>query len=206
MADTNNTGDLNWDAFRYVASEMTTDETAAFEQLLAESQQAREAVATALQLAQTVALTAGAEAAEPLATTKRDARWLSAAGWMTAGAALCLAVVFAVNPERWGATAKRTETPTAPAKVTVEDESATRLAVLWAVSRDQLTDGETSAPDENVSELFAALDGLVHQQLDDTGVEDTPPEMIESLAPSWLVMAVSGTKDENETDTERQEP
>jgi len=157
-------------------------------------------------LAQTVALTAGAEAAGPLTTTKRGARWLSAAGWMTAGAALCLAVVFSVNPERWGATADRTEAPAPPAPVTVEDESATRLAVLWAVSRDQLTGDETDAPDENISELFAVLDSLVDQQLDDTDVDDSQTEMIESFVPSWLVMAVSGTKDENETDTERQEP
>ena len=51
-----NDSDLNWLAFRYIAGEMPDEELATFEQSLAESQPAREAVAAAVLLAQAVAL------------------------------------------------------------------------------------------------------------------------------------------------------
>ena len=55
MMDHSETPDLLWNAFRYVADEMSADEQDDFEQQLADDQSAREAVVRAVQLTQAVA-------------------------------------------------------------------------------------------------------------------------------------------------------
>jgi anti-sigma factor RsiW len=56
MTNNNTDEPLDWLAFRYVAGELSSDETAAFEQRLADDQAACDAVVRAMQLCEAIAL------------------------------------------------------------------------------------------------------------------------------------------------------
>jgi hypothetical protein len=84
---------LYWQAFRYVADEMTSDELDAFEAQLDGDQQAREMVSEVVELSQAL----HAAPAVSLATTNVPANWVSRTGWMSLGAAACLALIAAWN-------------------------------------------------------------------------------------------------------------
>jgi hypothetical protein len=93
-----NLEDLDLQAFRYIAGEMTAAEADSFEQRLADDQAACEAVARAVELAQAVA-TVPADVIplptthhSPLTTHSSPHRWLRPARWVAAAAA----VVFGV--------------------------------------------------------------------------------------------------------------
>ena len=58
--------ELEWDAFRYVANELSADESTAFEQRLADDQEAREAVAHCVEMTHAVVALAEAETAHVL--------------------------------------------------------------------------------------------------------------------------------------------
>lgn len=106
--------ELDWIAFRYVAGDMADGEAAAFEERLATTQPAREAVARAAELTQVVAR---AERPRPRRV------WRHVAGWAAAAAALGVGV-WLVRPS---------DPPTQTASL---DRAS--LAELWA--RVQLSD------------------------------------------------------------------
>jgi hypothetical protein len=81
--------DLDWLAFQYVNDDLPPQQAERFEERLAVDQAAREAVAAAMLLLQTVA--AGAQIVSP---APRQRSWLHKAGWAAIGAAACLAIVF----------------------------------------------------------------------------------------------------------------
>lgn len=89
MSNTMGQSDLAWTAFRYISNEMPADEAAAFELRLAVDQEAREEVARAVELTQTMA---GLPQVIPQPETVRP--WRQRLSWMTAGAAVCLAVML----------------------------------------------------------------------------------------------------------------
>lgn len=124
--------DHDWLALRYVGEEMSAAERVEFETLLAESQAAREAVATAVTLFATVPLAFAAKeaakeaAAEPVQLSESSspvarsplvrspvvrsltlrARAVRSMSWMAVGAAACLvgmlAIHIAQNSLHWG--------------------------------------------------------------------------------------------------------
>ncbi|MCA9270920.1 MAG: hypothetical protein KDA41_20710, partial [Planctomycetales bacterium] len=87
---------LAWDAFRYVDGQMTPDELQAFESTLESHQDAREAVARAVELTQAAAAALSHDDAPP-AVRRKNRRVALAVGWMAAGAAVCLLVVFGLG-------------------------------------------------------------------------------------------------------------
>jgi hypothetical protein len=87
-------GDLPWTAFRYVAGELSPGAASAFEARLADDQQAREAVAAAVELAGAVALIGARPGALPARPRRRFAR---AAGWVAGGVAAGLALGFGLD-------------------------------------------------------------------------------------------------------------
>ena len=91
MSDFNNQSesDREWLAFRYIAGELSSEETAAFEAELETSQVAREAVARAVELTQAVAKAEShdVELVESAARKARDRPWYHGIGWIGAGAA-----------------------------------------------------------------------------------------------------------------------
>lgn len=80
--------DREWLAFRYIAGELSGDETAAFEAELESSQAAREAVARAVELSQAVAIAESQEVELVKAASKHSRRksWIFGIGWIAAGA------------------------------------------------------------------------------------------------------------------------
>jgi hypothetical protein len=89
MSNTMVQSDLAWTAFRYISNEMPADEAAAFELRLAADQESREEVARAVELTQTMARI---PQSVPQPATVRP--WRQRLSWMTAGAAVCLAVML----------------------------------------------------------------------------------------------------------------
>ncbi len=103
---------LDWQAYRYIANEMSSQEHSDFELLLAEDQTAREAVASVVELTQTIyaaelfsaphAISPAPITRSPVETTAvesvhaalRAHNWLVPAGWISVGAVACLVLVF----------------------------------------------------------------------------------------------------------------
>lgn len=131
--------ELDWQAFRYVAGEMTADEAAAFEERLASDQESREALSRAVELTERLAeaapvataVVALPDPARPKAQSVWRRSLLRAAqplAWMAAGAAAALLVV---NLSGWSA-----RPPIEPGSGTRTHAAAgkrpTADAALWA--------------------------------------------------------------------------
>lgn len=186
--------DLAWCAFQYVAGELGHEETAAFEQRLSEDQTAREAVAQAVELSESLAQAYR----HPLSVVAnhRSSSWLRQLTWMSIGAAACLLAMIT-----WSQTGRPASVATAfPAG---EDTSA--LALVWAHASEELR----SLDGEIVADQLAGNDKPNHdlpdQDLMDpegnaprAGDTDSPPGPADGdegrpfEAPSWMVTAVEG--------------
>lgn len=164
-----NAVELNWDAFRYIADEMKADERDAFEEQLATDQLAREAVAEVVELSQSVVL--AAESAPAVETsTVRGSRW-APIGWMSMGAALCLAVMLTLRPA----------TPQVPS--VAANKASPELAERWVSS------GQVTATEEAQWHAPAPVDSL-------DPVSAVVSDTAESDIPTWLMAAVSVRKDD----------
>lgn len=125
--------DPEWDAFRYVAGEMTPDEHAAFETRLADDVAAAEAVVEAVRLSQAIA----AAGSRPVRRTAAPAVARSRRGWLVAGVACSLLGAFALG----GRFAREQAAPPAPVAPPVA-----------------ATDVPTSGPVDLHSDIGALLD------------------------------------------------
>lgn len=165
---------LDWSAFCYLAGELTGQEHEDFEALLAESQNAREALARAVELTQTVAAVeshAGVVAPAALA----ESGWRVRLAWMAMGAAAALLAALMLSTAR----------PTPHATASRETLADERLAAAWTATRAALA----SARDEGAwpagpillaeatDEPLLANDAL----FDDLATIETP---------SWMTAAV----------------
>jgi hypothetical protein len=178
--------DLDWLAFRYVAGEMTADELTAFEENLAESQPAREAVAAAVLLAQAVALAeksqphSGRAELVPASLTKRGPTWRWRLTWALSGAAASLLLAGGLQLWRDSIRAPNSVAQNRPA----DHEDLSALALQWTVAGD--FDSE-SADDENAGRRGS----------EEPLGEGQPPlalagDLFDDLAaPDWLLSAVS---------------
>lgn len=130
----NQTTDLELLAFGYLHEELSAEETAAFEQRLAEDQRVREALAHAVELSHACR----AALATPV-TSNQTGNWVSIAGWVVAGVAAAIAVFATV------------QSAYPPANSSVED-SATKinseLISAWSESSDW-NEQETLASEES---------------------------------------------------------
>jgi hypothetical protein len=88
--------DLHWTAFLYVSGELTIDESTSFESLLAEDQEAREAVALAVELAQALAIVGPLP--RSVSRKRNYRRVLAWAGSMAAAACLAVAILPILRP------------------------------------------------------------------------------------------------------------
>lgn len=175
--DADQTSDLEWLAFQYVANELSEQECLQFEALLAEKQSAREALAHATQLVaglksitpQSVAQETVAAAQQLVATsTTRWAFW----GLLTTAAAVVLLV-----PSLFKSTGT-TDTPTIPtAQTEPSTEDAEYLLSLWAESSQESNVALTSNMNTETVEFSDQQNVLADNQ---------------SLeVPDWLYTAVS---------------
>lgn len=163
--------DLHWDALRYVLDELEGEELLAFEGLLDSDQSAREAVASAVELAAAVRRGEEARASIPL-VARRPARWRWAVAAMAAAA--LVAVVLSARMRPPGAD----DLPVAEAEVQ-------SIALAWLDLRGDAEPAESASGLEGAAaEIEAAGD------LEGMDVAPEPfAELAEDSPPAWLFEA-----------------
>ncbi len=179
--------DLDWQAFRYIANEMTEAERAAFEERLGQDQRACEVVARMVELANGVVCTAAVVAISaapdsasrvsreviaphisPRLNTWSRPRWQRAAAWVTAVAASLVAAILLYQPFN-------------------SSTDPSTLAQLWARVR---SGSETLSPPD--TELLAGFDDAFMATEDET----------ELSVPAWVIEAVgSGSESDQREDS-----
>jgi hypothetical protein len=183
--------DLDWLAFRYVAGELNESEAEAFEQRLAEQQPAREAVASAVEIVETVTAAEHLEEIPMVATAAREASHWRHVAWLaiTVGVAACCASLALFY---WSGGWQSDQQQPAVASDKVPPASPV-VANAWLETFDQpvLDAAETAANEPLDSEsapLFA--------------------ETTEMVTPDWMAAALAGMSDDtavNAMDMERGE-
>ena len=176
--------ELQWLAFRYVAGELSGDEAAQFEDRLDHDQQAREAVAGAVELTQAV-VASGAELPRVLPMRRR---FRTALSWTfaSAAAAACAAVIV------WhGAPAR----PTSTAR-----QSAQEVALAWS-GLHQTTEDASTLP----TDLLASMDDAIRQSDLDVAVAAGGLDANDAALPPWLVEAAALRDGPRNAGSEREE-
>jgi hypothetical protein len=164
--------ELNWQAFRYIAGEMNATEQERFEQLLAEDQPARQAVAAAVELSQASVLALGMSQppvwrAPVWGGVEQRHRWM---GWVV-GVAACLALVAAWLAQR--------EAPVQSASLQSE-----ALALQWSEVREQQHELADAALADPSPESILSTDEP--EPLDAWPLADDNA----AVAPDWMLAAV----------------
>ena len=180
---------LDWQAFCYVANEMTEDEIRAFELRMSEDQSAREAVAAAYELTRCVhaveaerhAAASVANAALPQSATDRFS-WTRNQVGMILGTAACWGLLMMM----WGFPRPESGVQAVPSS-SWDPAVAGQLAVIWSESHMPLDDP-----------LWPP------EQLDETTDEDLPvaradPSAEENPQAVWIEAAVFGLADDTTT-------
>lgn len=159
MSHLDQSAELEWTAFCYVAGELPASEAAQFELRLESDQAACEAVVCAVQMAQAVSgLEPSTVAPRPVAHATGDGRKTSTRSAMGAVAVTAACLLLTVGALIWGR-GPQSETSQA------EAQGADRLVDLWAVASPEL-------------EAF---------EDDDVGVAEE--ESDDFLVPSWMLAA-----------------
>ena len=193
MNSSEQTVELAWQSFRYIAGEMDQAEHSAFEDRLAADQTSREVVAQVVELSQAVACAEAAEAAAMPATIpmrrpdgiEAPSR-MHAVRWMATGAAACLACVLVVQ--------------SVLSIVNTGSQPQAELTDLGAGIKSSTADGraliqayqQLRAEELSQAELAATGSDDV-LQLSETGdhLADEAASETEAHVPSWLLAAVS---------------
>ena len=173
MTNDINESDLDWLAFCYTAGELNAADAEQFEASLGDDQLAREALARAVELTQTVAAAESQiDLVMPARRTESD--WTRRVSWMAIGglASLLVALLWSglVGPTWHSRGGSRSQLAMAWNQ-TRSDFAEVRDAALWS------SDGDF---DENVIDLAA---------------DDVPQ------APSWMTAAVFNVSMENSADS-----
>jgi anti-sigma-K factor RskA len=170
-------GDLDWMAFQYVSGELNATEVEAFEERLASDQDAREAVAGAVQLAETTAF-ALESAVLSTASAGRGDRSLagSSRAWTSMGWTLCgIAAALAIAVTLSGVLKSPAPSHGHTAQVETNHGEVRELAMAWASGRTDLISDVT----------YSSEDALPV-----SGVDVDEAANIET--PSWMLIAVAG--------------
>ena len=170
---------LDWLAFQYVAGELNAHQHEAFELQLLESQAAREAVASAVELCQAVQAASALPASAPVPLlAARSSTWNAPAAWISLAAAACILLVASLQ---WFSQSDNIANGPAQ-QPTVEDTS---LALVWSELRK--LQSEEVADDAAASDAIrlATADGLSD---DDLAIEDGS---IEFDSADWILTALA---------------
>ena len=173
--------DLDWLAFRYISDEMSADERDTFENQLAGDQPAREAVAAAVELSQTVAAAEHLVESPAVASVTRRAIWWRRVAWLAISgtAAACVGLAFAL-PAVWEVNVARYPSQDNRLQATNGQEPISEhLAAAWVetLGLDQQWQQESEESAETTAAQSPAFDLLV------VG-DDTP-----TAASNWMVTA-----------------
>ena len=213
--------DLDWLAFAYLVGELPADVAAAFELRLADDQAAREALARAVELSAAVYVCEGpvTSTSQPMSRPRLEVAsrqaatlgslgkpadanpaWWRPLGWMTLGAAACLAILLG-----WSAVRQSRSTD-----ATNEQMGLAAAALLWSESRAELGEAASEWPLSSSGDPADEIATDDAELVDPSLAENRPAEdnsladaafadaALEDQAPSWMVAGVTGATD---TDT-----
>ena len=168
---------LEWTAFCYASGELTPAETEQFELRLADDQEAREALARAVELTQVVAAAESTCGDLVAPAARKQTSWTTRLSWMAIGglAALVLAMVWSGG---WSQFTNGPET----ARNSSEDDA---LASAWSATFEL---DETS----DVGPLHP-LTAAISEDDDDQPATD---ELVVADAPAWMTIAIEGLASE----------
>lgn len=210
--------DLHWFAYRYSAGELSAAEAQEFEARLEVDQAAREALAQAVALSETVCAlersgSVGSGSTAPMIIPASTARrsWLQPVGWVAAGAAACLAVVMAWQTIKVGQVevARQEVAPPAIAKPSVvdqpgpiDDETRLLLALLdEAHARSTAAEaigveaiGTEPSNSERANSETTDLGAPEFELVIDEAATDEESLDDRNMTPDWLLAAVAESK------------
>jgi ferric-dicitrate binding protein FerR (iron transport regulator) len=192
--------DLQWTAYRYSAGELSADDSLRFEDRLATDQVAREALASAVALSETVCAierdgAASRVAVMPAETVRRS--WRQPAGWVAVAAAACLALTFVWRGPAGNEDNGLQPQPETAAKVEpVDAEAALLLALLEDGSDEEgsiLVPSLHSEPTHDEA-VELALDAMLRGS-DQYAAEGDEADLDDQNAtPDWILAAVMESK------------
>jgi len=195
--------DLHWLAFRYIAGEMSEEETAAFEQRLGEDQESREAVAAVVELTEAAAVAASDLSPAGQPSVVRPAvplpvHWSVRLAWSAVGAAACLVVVIIFNAAGGlpsGDDPAGRDDGTVAAEEAA-DPAAAEIAVLWTQTREELVTGEQEPWPADVpgalDEPYPAV-----ADVDDLAAADVVPAWMQAAAAALTAEEEDGPVEDN---------
>jgi hypothetical protein len=158
--------DLDWLAFRYISGEMSVNEAGQFESLLADDQNARDAVVRAVELSQTILATQISPQSESIGFLSAVSKsWMQHVTWISTSVAALLLIALALNFHR-------------PMSVSESDD----IASAWAESSTEpVSDAATFSEDDEfvtadppnwMLEAVRSLHGDESPESDDSGDEE----------------------------------
>jgi hypothetical protein len=178
--------ELEWQAFCYLSGEMSPAEAERFEARLEGEQEAREALARAVELTQVVAAAESqcGELVTPASSGK--AGWGSRLAWMAVGglASLVIAMVWTGGLSRFGF---------GPQNAAISSENGA-LATAWSATRVVLQETIEVGP----LHPLAAANGEAED--DQAAGGELTEELVVADAPSWMTVAIEGLASEMDQD------
>jgi hypothetical protein len=174
---------LEWAAFCYLSGEMSPAEAEQFESRLADEQEAREALARAVELTQVVAAVESNCGDLVAPAGDKKSTWGSRFSWMAIGglAALVLVMVWSGGLSNLGL---------GPENAGISSENDA-LASAWSATRKEL--GEAS----DVGPLHPLTAANLDSDDDQPPVSELPAdELVVADAPSWMTVAIEGLASE----------
>jgi hypothetical protein len=175
--------ELDWQAFRYVAGELSADEARSFEARLATDPPAQEALSRATALGLCIAATTPmVEPRRAELFESRQSRFVHAVTWLSIGAAATVALWIGSTFVSSSPIAQRVEEPKA-APIVVHVEQTTADAAAWL----QLRDLDDSA--ERVEREFENLEPTEPNALDPGSFDPNGGPVV----PKWVVELAANT-------------
>lgn len=164
-----NTSELHWQAFRYLAEEMSAEERSAFEMSLEQNLAACEALAQTVELTSALKLVEQFSPADLQPAPRVALAWNSRWAWVSAGLLAAVLVISAVQFY-----------PASPESSPTTDP---QLAAVWSNTQSSWEGNLLETAGDVVGE--SVLSGVA---------EDSPVTISSDLpaAPSWMLAAVRG--------------
>ncbi len=169
--------DLDWQAFRYVAGEMSSAETATFERQMADYPAVCEAVAGAVEL---TAAVAAAEMQPVVSIAERPVAENRTAQWIALAVAACVMIAafyFLTDPSSdWASRPRQSVAASA-------NDEAGKLAAAWGDTFDRVA-----------GDAFLGVDAVAEPSKSEVmrPEESESVELTELRSPSWMLEAIAG--------------
>lgn len=190
--------EMEWNAFRYIANEMSSEESLAFEQQLADNQQAREAVARSVQIMEAVSTPSSTVAILETVPNQRQSRRKIAFCFVSAVTLSCLAVIAIVNQSQVVIAPEKTVAPAIANDTKPHtNEQITEQQIDFVMARwtDLATTVTASIEPETADPLTSQLEAA---SVDEQIINDEP---VEENRFAWIVTAVTDEPSNNSQDS-----